>query len=243
MSAFDLTARLPENWRDFLAGSLDRGSFAELEIFLAEEYRTETVFPPFDELFTAFRLTPPERTRVVILGQDPYHDEGQAHGLAFSVKETVRKLPPSLRNIFKELNADLALPMPKSGSLTAWARQGVLLLNTVLTVRAHQPGSHRKHGWETFTDSVISTLSSKSGHLVFVLWGAPAQTKLPLIDRTKHTVICSAHPSPLSAHRGFLGSRPFSAINRDLTEHGMKPIDWDLSEDEKPDGLLPGLFQ
>ena len=242
MSAFDLTAQLPENWRDFLAGSFDRGSFAELEIFLAEEYRTETVFPPFDELFTAFRLTPPERTRVVILGQDPYHDEGQAHGLAFSVKETVRKLPPSLRNIFKELNSDLALPMPKSGLLTAWARQGVLLLNTVLTVRAHQPGSHRKHGWETFTDSVISTLNAKSAHLVFVLWGAPAQTKLPLIDRAKHTVICSAHPSPLSAHRGFLGSRPFSAINRDLTEHGMKPIDWDPAP-EKPDGFLPGLFQ
>ena len=234
MSAFDLTAQLPENWRDFLAGSLDRGSFAELETFLEQEYRTETVFPPFDELFTAFRLTPPERTRVVILGQDPYHDEGQAHGLAFSVRDGVR-FPPSLRNIFKELNSDLDLPVPKSGSLTAWAQQGVLLLNTVLTVRAHQPGSHRKHGWETFTDSVIAALSSKSGHLVFVLWGAPAQTKLPLIDRTKHTVICSAHPSPLSAHRGFLGSRPFSAIDRDLTEHGMKPIDWDLSAGNEPD--------
>ena len=235
MSAeFELRSLLPEAWREFLCDAVDAGSFRQLSSFLNAEYREQTVFPPLDDLFTAFRLTPPDRVKTVILGQDPYHDEGQAHGLAFSVRAGVR-FPPSLRNIFKELNADLNLPVPKDGLLTPWAEQGVLLLNTVLTVRAHQPGSHRKHGWERFTDAVISRLSERSKHLIFILWGAPAQSKLPLIDRTKHTVICSAHPSPLSAHRGFFGSRPFSAVNRDLAAHGMTPIVWGMSGREQPE--------
>ncbi|MBO4632832.1 MAG: uracil-DNA glycosylase [Lentisphaeria bacterium] len=238
---FQLDSLLPENWRHFLSQATQSKSFQQLEAFLQREYLEQTVFPPQEELFTAFRLTDPDQVRVVILGQDPYHDEGQAHGLAFSVKESVR-FPPSLRNIFKELSSDLNLAIPESGSLIPWAKQGVLLLNTVLTVRAHQPGSHRNQGWEPFTDEVISELSRRKKHLIFVLWGAPAQSKLPLIDQKKHTVICSAHPSPLSAHRGFFGSRPFSAVNRDLTAHGSKPVDWDLSADQQS-GILPGLFQ
>jgi len=241
MSAdFELKSLLPEAWREFLGEAVDAGSFRQLSSFLIAEYREQTVFPPLDDLFTAFRLTPPDRVKTVILGQDPYHDDGQAHGLAFSVRAGVR-FPPSLRNIFKELNADLNLPVPKDGLLTPWAEQGVLLLNTVLTVRAHQPASHQKHGWEPFTDAVIAELSRKKEHLIYVLWGAPAQAKQPLIDMGKHTVICSAHPSPLSAHRGFFGSRPFSAVNRDLAAHGMKTIDWNLSAGPSDD--LPGLFQ
>lgn len=236
-SSFDLTNHLPDAWRNFLQDAVQTESFCTLAPFLEEEYRTQTVFPPAEELFTAFRLTSPDQTRVVILGQDPYHDDGQAHGLAFSVRDGVR-FPPSLRNIFKELNADLNLPMPESGSLIRWAEQGVLLLNTVLTVRAHQAGSHRKHGWENFTDAVISRLNEQREHLVFVLWGAPAQTKLPLIDRTRHAVICSAHPSPLSAHRGFFRSRPFSQINAYLKTHSLPEIDWNLSRTGTPD-----LFQ
>ena len=240
MSAeFELRSLLPEVWREFLSEAVDAGSFRQLSSFLNAEYREQTVFPPLDDLFTAFRLTPPDRVKTVILGQDPYHDEGQAHGLAFSVRAGVR-FPPSLRNIFKELNADLNLPVPKDGLLTPWAEQGVLLLNTVLTVRAHQPASHQKHGWEPFTDAVIAELSRKKEHLIYVLWGGPAQAKQPLIDTGKHTVICSAHPSPLSAHRGFFGSRPFSAVNRDLAAHGMKPIDWNLAGQSDE---LPGLFQ
>ena len=241
MSAdFELKSLLPEAWREFLGEAVDAGSFRQLSSFLNAEYLEQTVFPPLDDLFTAFRLTPPDRVKAVILGQDPYHDDGQAHGLAFSVRAGVR-FPPSLRNIFKELNADLNLPVPKDGQLTPWAEQGVLLLNTVLTVRAHQPASHQKHGWEPFTDAVIAELSRKKEHLIYVLWGAPAQAKQPLIDTGKHTVICSAHPSPLSAHRGFFGSRPFSAVNRDLAAHGMKTIDWNLSAGPSDD--LPGLFQ
>ncbi len=242
MSAeFELRSLLPEAWREFLSEAVNAGSFRQLSSFLNAEYREQTVFPPLDDLFTAFRLTLPDRVKAVILGQDPYHDDGQAHGLAFSVRAGVR-FPPSLRNIFKELNADLNLPVPKDGLLTAWAEQGVLLLNTVLTVRAHQPTSHQKHGWEPFTDAVIAELSRKKEHLIYVLWGAPAQAKQPLIDTGKHTVICSAHPSPLSAHRGFFGSRPFSAVNRDLAAHGMTPIDWNLTAAGRSDDL-PGLFQ
>ena len=240
-SCQSLQSLLPDVWRNFLADAVKADSFRELDEFLEREYRSYQIFPPRDDLFSAFRLTSPEQVRTVILGQDPYHDDGQAHGLAFSVRDGIR-FPPSLRNIFKELSGDLNLPMPKNGCLIPWAEQGVLLLNTVLTVRAHQPGSHQKHGWEPFTDAVISALSEKREHLVFVLWGAPAQSKLPLIDRKKHTVICSVHPSPLSAHKGFFGSRPFSAVNRDLSARGIKTIDWDLSGSPAGDEL-PGLFQ
>ena len=233
MTTSSLADLLPAEWRNLLSDALHAESFRELDDFLAREYRSGQVFPPREDLFTAFRLTSPDRVKVVILGQDPYHDDGQAHGLAFSVRDGVRP-PPSLRNIFKELQSDLGLAVPASGLLTNWAEQGVLLLNTVLTVRAHQPGSHRKHGWEQFTDAVISRLSERSKHLIFILWGAPAQSKLPLIDRKKHSVICSAHPSPLSAHRGFFGSRPFSEVNRDLAEHGMTPIIWGPAGQEQP---------
>ena len=230
-------AAINNDWLEALQGEFKKPYYKKLRAFLANEYKTRVIYPDMYHIFEALRLTAYKDVRVVILGQDPYHDDGQAHGLAFSVRDGVR-FPPSLRNIFKELNADLNLPMPESGSLIRWAEQGVLLLNTVLTVRAHQAGSHRKHGWENFTDAVISRLNEQREHLVFVLWGAPAQTKLPLIDRTRHAVIYSAHPSPLSAHRGFFRSRPFSQINAYLKTHSLPEIDWNLSRTGTPD-----LFQ
>ena len=228
----NLQDKLPPAWRPLLQKALQKESFKALEKFLEEEYASGEIFPPEEDLFSAFRLTPPGKVKVLILGQDPYHDDGQAHGLAFSVPDGI-KIPPSLRNIYKELASDLNLNPPSGGNLTAWALQGVLMLNTVLTVRAHQAGSHRKKGWEDFTDEVIRAVNENTSHCVFVLWGAPAQSKLPLIDSSRHTVITSAHPSPLSAHRGFLGSRPFSRINAALLAHGQKPVNFDLY-----DGLL-----
>jgi len=207
--------QLPENWRTFLCGFCDD---AALEATLAEletRRRSECVYPPSGAVFHALELTPPEAVRVVLLGQDPYHGKGQAQGLAFSVPEG-EKLPPSLRNIYKEYASDLSRSIPRCGDLSNWAAHGVLLLNAVLSVAEHQPGSHRKLGWEHFSDSVISALSAKKEHLVFLLWGAFAQEKLPLIDRARHTVISCAHPSPLSAHHGFFGSRPFSRAEQAL---------------------------
>ncbi len=224
----NLAEMLPAEWRTVLDSALHAESFQALSAFLEQEYADRQIFPPKEDLFSAFRLTPPGKVRVLILGQDPYHDDGQAHGLAFSVRPGM-KFPPSLRNIFKELNADLGVPTPDSGSLECWARQGVLLLNTVLTVRAHSAGSHQKHGWEEFTDAVIRAVSGFPSPVVFVLWGAPAQKKLPLIDASHHTVLQSAHPSPLSAFRGFFGSRPFSAINRALERTGTPPIEFGSS--------------
>lgn len=221
----ELASLLPSGWRNVLDPALQTESFRSLSVFLEREYAERQIFPPEEDLFRAFHLTPPEKVRVLILGQDPYHDDGQAHGLAFSVRPGV-KFPPSLRNIFKELNSDLGIPVPASGSLEHWARQGVLLLNTVLTVRAHSAGSHQKRGWEEFTDAVIRAVNGFSHPVVFVLWGAPAQKKLPLIDAGRHTILQSAHPSPLSAFRGFFGSRPFSAINRALEKSGEPPIDF-----------------
>ncbi|HZI44939.1 MAG TPA: uracil-DNA glycosylase, partial [Ilumatobacter sp.] len=192
------------------------------------EYASRTVYPSQPHVFSALSLTPPEHVRVVILGQDPYHGAGQAHGLAFSVQPGV-KPPPSLGNIFKELRADLGIAGPPGvGDLSAWARQGVLLLNAVLTVREAEPLSHRGKGWEAFTDAVLQTVSAAPEPVAFVLWGGHAQKKLPLIDSTRHTVIQSAHPSPLSAHNGFFGSRPFSRANAALVAHGQQPIDWAL---------------
>lgn len=219
----NLEAMLPAEWRNVLRPALQTESFRRLSDFLTKEYAEQKVFPSEQDLFRAFRLTPPDAVRVLILGQDPYHDDGQANGLAFSVRDGM-PLPPSLRNIFKEMNADLHVPIPDSGSLDHWAEQGILLLNTVLTVRAHAPASHQKKGWEAFTDAVIRTVSAFSRPVVFVLWGGPAQKKLPLIDLSRHTVLQSAHPSPLSAYRGFFGSRPFSAINRALEKAGSAPI-------------------
>ncbi len=216
---------LPASWSSVLADELSADYFAQLQTFLAAERSQHPVFPAENEVFTAFALTPYDRVRVLLLGQDPYHDTDQAHGLCFSVRPGV-KTPPSLRNIFRELHDDLGCEIPNHGYLPSWADQGVLMLNTVLTVRAHQAHSHRRKGWERFTDAVIRRVNQKSERVVFVLWGKPAQQKIRLIDSERHAVIQSAHPSPLSARRGFLGSRPFSAINRILREARQSEIEW-----------------
>lgn len=221
----NLRGMIPPDWRRQLVDAVNTLSFGELENALDIEYEKQKVFPSQKNIFNALRLTPYEQVKVVILGQDPYHDDGQAHGLAFSVMPGV-KYPPSLRNIFKELQEDLGCVPPDSGCLVSWAEQGVLLLNTVLTVRAHEAASHQKIGWEEFTDAVITALNRREDKVIFVLWGGPAQKKATLIDEERHTVIKSAHPSPLSAHRGFFGSRPFSRINNELIVRGKEPIYW-----------------
>ncbi|MFY0613991.1 MAG: uracil-DNA glycosylase [Hyphomicrobiaceae bacterium] len=214
---------LPACWREALADDLAAPYFAELQAFVASERAGGDVYPEEGDVFNALKLTPLDRVRVVILGQDPYHDDGQAHGLSFSVRPGVRP-PPSLRNIFKELEADIGLAPPDDGCLEGWAKQGVLLLNTVLTVRAHAAHSHRGRGWETFTDRVIECVNARPS-VAFLLWGKPAQKKAAGID-ARHLVVQSAHPSPLSAHRGFLGSRPFSQINAFLRARDEAEIDW-----------------
>jgi len=218
---------LPADWRRELEPELRASYFAQLGAFVDAERAAGSVFPPEELVFSAFERTPFDAVRVLLLGQDPYHDDGQAHGLSFSVRAGVRP-PRSLANIFKEMKTDLQLDAPNHGTLSAWADQGVLLLNTVLTVRAHQPASHRGKGWEKFTDSVIRALSRRERPLVFLLWGGFAQKKAKLVDATRHRVHMSAHPSPLSASRGFFGSRPFSQINTALTELGQPRIDWQL---------------
>ncbi|QDE66200.1 uracil-DNA glycosylase [Myxococcus xanthus] len=223
-----LAEGLPEDWKQELRAALASPSFHELERFVEAERREATVFPSEEDLFSAFRLTPYEDVRVLLLGQDPYHGPGQAHGLAFSVKPGVAP-PPSLVNMFKELESDVGVPRPKDGSLIPWARQGVLLLNAVLTVRQAKPNSHAGHGWEDFTDAVIRAVSAKDDPVVFLLWGRYAQKKKKLIDSKRHVVIEGTHPSPLSASNGFFGSRPFSAVNAALESHGRPPIDWRLS--------------
>jgi uracil-DNA glycosylase len=215
---------LPACWKHALAPALAAPSFERLAEFVDSEREAHLVFPPADSVFAAFRKTLLEDVRVVVLGQDPYHDDGQAHGLAFSVPGGQR-IPPSLRNIYKELNHDLGVVMPPSGDLTSWAAQGVLLLNTVLTVRAHTPASHAGRGWESFTDEVVRVLAGRHAPVVFVLWGASAKRKQSWIS-SPHLAICSAHPSPLSASRGFFGSKPFSAVNRALEGFGTRPIEW-----------------
>lgn len=213
------------DWDLVLGNEFKKPYYVALEQFLEKEYKEEVIYPSEDELWTAFKLTEYQDVKVVILGQDPYHGEGQAHGLSFSVKKDV-KIPPSLRNIYKELNADVGCLLPKDGTLTGWAEQGVLLLNTVFTVRDAEAHSHRKKGWETFTDEVIRSLSEREEPIVFILWGRPAQEKKQLIDLTRHGVIESFHPSPLSASRGFFGSRPFSKTNKLLESWGNAQIDW-----------------
>jgi uracil-DNA glycosylase len=218
---------LPPSWRGVLADEIEKPYFQELARFVASERETSQVFPPEDEVFSALELTPYDDVRVLILGQDPYHDDDQAHGLCFSVRPGV-KPPPSLVNIYKELESDVGVKPPKNGSLIPWAKQGVLLLNAVLTVRAHTPNSHKDRGWEMFTDAVIRKVNEKKQRVVFLLWGAYAQKKAKLIDEKRHTVIKGVHPSPLSARNGFFGSKPFSTINHALEESGSKPIDWSL---------------
>lgn len=211
-------------WKDVFQSIKEENDFSGLEAGLEERYENGKVFPPRNQIYTAFELTPFENVRVVILGQDPYHGEHQSHGLAFSVNEGI-KIPPSLRNIYKELESDLGI-VRGDGSLKDWATEGVLLLNTVLTVDAHEANSHRKLGWQPFTDGVIKHVSDDLEHVVFILWGKPAQQKEKLIDTDKHLIIKSTHPSPLSAHRGFFGTKPFSRTNDYLVENDRKPVDW-----------------
>jgi uracil-DNA glycosylase len=218
------------SWAAVLGDELRAPYFAKLQAFVAAERAKHDVFPPEADVFAAFRHTPFDKVRVLLLGQDPYHDDGQAHGLCFSVCRGVA-LPPSLRNVYKELDTDLGLAAPDHGTLTAWADRGVMLLNAVLTVRAHEANSHRKKGWETFTDRVIEVLAAREDPLVFMLWGKPAQQKIPLIERHggRHEIVLSAHPSPLSAKTGFFGSKPFSKANDALSRWGKPPIDWSLA--------------
>ncbi|MFS0575941.1 uracil-DNA glycosylase [Sporosarcina sp. 179-K 3D1 HS] len=213
------------DWDDVLEHEFQKPYYQELREFLKVEYSKETVYPAMDDMWTAFKLTPFEKVKVVILGQDPYHGPGQAHGLSFSVQPGV-PVPPSLRNMFKELSTDIGCEIPETGTLTGWARQGVLLLNTVLTVREGKAHSHRGQGWEQFTDEVIRQLSVREEPVVFILWGRPAQQKKKLIDTTRNAVIESVHPSPLSASRGFFGSRPYSGTNQILESWSKEPIDW-----------------
>ncbi|GAA2144188.1 uracil-DNA glycosylase [Kitasatospora kazusensis] len=219
---------VPESWREALAGELEKPYFAELAAFVAAQRAEHEVFPPSGQEFSALAATPYQGVRVLVLGQDPYHDNGQAHGMSFSVLPGV-KTPPSLRNMFKELNTDLGVPAPDNGYLMHWAEQGVLLLNAVLTVRAHEANSHKGKGWEKFTDAVIKAVSEREEPCVFVLWGNYAKKKLPLIDTTKHVVVQGAHPSPLSA-KLFFGSRPFSQIDEALEGFGSEPIDWRIPD-------------
>jgi uracil-DNA glycosylase len=220
---------LPHDWEEALGEERRKPYFRTLSDFLTQERARHKVFPPEPDVFSAFRLTPLADTRVLILGQDPYHGPGQAHGLAFSVRPGVAP-PPSLQNIFKELQTDQKVPAPKHGSLVHWAGQGVLLLNAVLTVRAGQANSHQGKGWELFTDAAIRAVNDKREPVVFVFWGRYAQRKVKLVDSSRHFVLVGAHPSPLSAHTGFFGSKPFSRINTYLKEHGRQPIDWSLPE-------------
>lgn len=220
-----MDVRIDNEWRERLAEVWQSAEFTQLAEYVRAEYSRTTVFPPAGKIFAAFDICPFSRVKVVIIGQDPYHDIGQAHGLAFSVPKGVL-FPPSLRNIFKEISQDLNTPPPTDGDLTRWAEQGVLLLNSSLTVRAHTPASHSTIGWERVTDAAIAALSAGREHIVFLLWGAHARRKAEFIDRSKHLILEAPHPSPLSASRGFFGCRHFSKTNEYLTAHGIEPIKW-----------------
>ena len=220
-----MTVKIEKSWSDVLADEFAKPYFEQLTQFVRNEYRTSQIFPPGKQIFAAFDATPFNDVKVVIIGKDPYHGDRQANGLCFSVNEGI-ECPPSLINIFKELSDDLGVAMRTSGDLSDWARQGVLLLNSTLTVKAHCAGSHQGHGWETFTDAVINRLANMRNHLVFILWGSYAIRKGAFTDRSRHLVITSPHPSPLSAYRGFFGSRPFSTANAYLESNGIKPINW-----------------
>jgi len=220
-----MDVKIEESWKEILKDEFEKPYFSQLTDFVKSEYQQHQVFPPGKEIFNAFNLCPFNSLKVVIIGQDPYHGPGQAHGLCFSVRDGV-VFPPSLRNIFKEISNDLGTPIPKTGDLTRWAMQGVLLLNATMTVRAHSAGSHQKKGWETFTDEVIRHVSKQKENVVFLLWGAYAQQKKELIDQTKHFILESVHPSPLSASRGFFGNHHFSRTNQFLQSKGLLPVNW-----------------
>lgn len=220
-----MNVQIEETWKEVLLPEFSKDYFIKLTDFVRKEYQEATIYPPGKLIFNAFNLCPFNKVKVVIIGQDPYHGPGQAHGLCFSVNDGV-PAPPSLVNIFKEINNDLGKPIPQSGNLTRWAEQGVLLLNATLTVRAHQAGSHQRKGWEEFTDAVIRKLAEEKEGLVFILWGAYAQKKGAFIDRNKYLVLTSVHPSPLSAHNGFFGNHHFSRANEYLVRNGKTAIDW-----------------
>lgn len=220
-----MTVRIDESWRQVLQPEFDKPYFELLTHFVRQAYRTTQCFPPAGQIFRAFDLCPFDKVRVVIIGQDPYHDVNQAHGLCFSVQDGV-PTPPSLVNIYKELQRDLGKPIPSSGNLTHWAEQGVLLLNATLTVEAHKAGSHQGKGWEELTDAAIQALNRQREHIVFMLWGSYAQRKGQFIDRRRHLVLTAVHPSPLSAYRGFIGCGHFSQANAYLQQHGLSPIVW-----------------
>ena len=220
-------AAIANDWLEPLKPEFSKQYYRELYQKVIEEYKTHLVFPPSDDIFNAFALTPLHDVKVVIIGQDPYHNVGQAHGLCFSVRPDV-EIPPSLVNIYKELHDDLGCYVPNNGYLVKWAKQGILLLNTVLTVRAHQANSHRGMGWEQFTDAATRILNEEDRPIVFILWGAPAQTKKKMLNNPRHLILEAPHPSPLSAYRGFFGSRPFSKTNAFLEENGLTPIDWQI---------------
>ncbi|HIR00043.1 MAG TPA: uracil-DNA glycosylase [Candidatus Scybalocola faecavium] len=219
---------IDNDWLEAIGPEFKKPYYAKLYKFVKNEYMTRVIYPPADEIFNAFHFTPLHKVKVVILGQDPYHNVNQAHGLSFSVKPQVKDLPPSLVNIFQELHDDLGCYIPNNGYLKKWADQGVLLLNTVLTVRAHQANSHQGMGWEIFTDAVIEAVNAQDRPIVFILWGRPAQQKAAMLTNPKHLILKAPHPSPLSAFRGFFGSRPFSQTNAFLESHGETPIDWQI---------------
>ncbi len=218
--------KIEKSWKDVLQHEFEKEYFKKLIKFVEQEYVTQTIYPKASEVFNAFELCPFSKVKVVIIGQDPYHGENQAHGLCFSVKKGVRT-PPSLKNIYKELKADIGMEIPESGNLEHWAKQGILMINATLTVRASSAGSHQKKGWEEFTDAVIKKVSEQKENVVFLLWGAYAQKKGQIIDRKKHHILESAHPSPFSAHRGFLGNKHFSKTNNYLKSVGKEAIKWE----------------
>ena len=220
-----MNVRIEESWREVLQPEFDKPYFELITEYVRQEYRTHQVFPPSSLIFNAFDSCPFNKVKVVILGQDPYHDVGQAHGLCFSVNDGIA-LPPSLQNIYKEIHDDLGISMPQSGNLQRWAEQGVLLLNATLTVRAHQAGSHQNKGWEVLTDAAIEALAKRRKHLVFMLWGSYAQRKADFVNQHDHLILKAPHPSPLSAYRGFFGCKHFSKANNYLVQNGIEPIQW-----------------
>ncbi len=222
-------AAIDNDWLPAVNAEFKKPYYAELYKFVKEEYSKVAVFPPADEIFSALHLTPLSKVKVVIIGQDPYHNVGQAHGLCFSVRPEV-DIPPSLVNIYKELRSDLGCKIPNNGYLVKWAEQGVLLLNTVLTVRAHQANSHQGKGWEQFTDAIIRAVNAEDRPIAYLLWGRPAQSKMSMLDNPRHKVFTAPHPSPLSAHRGFFGCKHFSQANAFLEENGLVPIDWQIED-------------
>ncbi len=221
---------IANDWLGSISGEFAKPYYRNLYNFVREEYATRTIYPPADDIFNAMHFTPLGKVKVVILGQDPYHEVNQAHGLSFSVLPEQKDIPPSLQNIYKELQDDLGCSIPNNGYLKKWADEGVLLLNTVLTVRAHQANSHQGRGWEQFTDAILAAVNEQDRPIVYMLWGRPAQSKAPMLTNPKHLILKAPHPSPLSAYRGFFGCRHFSQANRFLEEHGAAPIDWQIED-------------